>query len=82
MAINKNKTQAERIKSFKRDIVHGPNYVCFSCQRSLFKSGVRILKLKDVLDLITKLSEDFLKKVGLYHYKMQETETTMGKFVL
>ena len=72
-AINKNKSLSERIKSFKRDIVHGPNYACFSCKRSLFKSGVRILKPKDVLDLITKLSKDFCQRVGLHRYKTNNT---------
>ena len=34
----KMKKPEERIKAFKRDIIHGPNFSCFSCNRSLFKN--------------------------------------------
>jgi hypothetical protein len=39
----------ERIKAFRRDIIHGPNYSCFSCKRSLFKNSVKILKVDSFL---------------------------------
>lgn len=42
-AKEKKLTSRERIHNFRRDIIHGPNYVCSSCKRSLFKASVKCL---------------------------------------
>ena len=34
---------SERFRAFKRDIIHGPNFTCFSCKRCQFKNSVKIL---------------------------------------
>ena len=65
----KNKKTEERIKAFKRDIIHGPNYSCFSCKRILYKNSVKILKISEIKTLLEKLNENFLKKVDLYCFK-------------
>ena len=65
----KRKKLEERIKAFKQDIIHSPNYSCFSCKRSLFKNSVKILKAADIKALLAKLNKDFLKKVDLDHFQ-------------
>ena len=59
------KTTLERIKAFKNDIIHGPNYTCFSCKRQLFRNSIRILDKKGISKLVEKLNREFLKKIGL-----------------
>ena len=59
------KTTLDRIKAFKNDIIHGPNYTCFSCKRQLFRNSIRILDKKGISKLVEKLNREFLKKIGL-----------------
>ena len=54
-----------RVLAFKRDIIDGPNFVCFSCNRCLFKSSVRILKENDISKLIAKIGADLFIEAGL-----------------
>ena len=65
----KKKKPEERIKAFKRDIIHGPNYSCFSCKRILYKNSVKILKPSEIKALLEKLNENFLKKIDLYCFE-------------
>ena len=60
-----NMTSDDRLLLFKRDIVDGPNFVCFSCNRTLFKNQVKILNSKDIAKLLTKLDENLIDEVGL-----------------
>ena len=61
-------TKAARIIKFRRKIIEGPNFICFNCNRSQFRSGVVVLKVKDIQkpDAEIQLDESFLKKVGLF----------------
>ena len=43
-----NMTMTDRIQTFKRNIIEGPNYTCFSCKRTLFKRSVKILNINDI----------------------------------
>ena len=58
---------ADRIRNFNQDIIDGPNFVCCSCKRELFKSGVKFFDLDDINQLKTKnnLDHKFLKAIGL-----------------
>ena len=60
-------TSADRIQNFKLDIIDGPNFVCCSCNRELFKTGVRFLDFDDINALMVKhsLELEFFKEVGL-----------------
>ena len=70
--MKKNMSREDRFAAFKRDIVDGPNFACCSCNRELFKNGVRVLKIKDVQEVIAKhkLKDDFVREIG-----WQEIET-------
>ena len=59
-------SREDRFKAFKRDIIEGPNYTCFSCNRDLFKQGVKQMKAKDIQDFIVKnkLNCDFVREIG------------------
>ena len=48
-----NMTMIDRIQAFKRNIIEGPNYTCFSCKRTLFKRGVKILGINEITNLKT-----------------------------
>ena len=48
-------TKEERYSNFKIDIIDGPNFVCFSCNRQCFKKGVKILKTKELSKLFEKV---------------------------
>ena len=61
----KEMTENDRFLAFKRDIVHGPNFTCHSCKRSLFKCSVRILHSTEILKLISKLDDSLLEETGL-----------------
>ena len=54
-----------RVLAFKRDVIDGPNIVCFSCNRCLFKSSIRILKENDIAKLVAKISADIIIEAGL-----------------
>ena len=58
--VKKNRTQEDRLQVFNRDIIDGPNYVCYSCNRCLFKNGVKLLKIQDISKLFSKADKGFL----------------------
>ena len=59
------KTAEDRFLAFKRDIVDGPNFVCFSCNRNLFKCSVKTLETKEISRLLKKVNDDLAKETGL-----------------
>ena len=60
-----NMTAQERLKAFKRDIIHGPNFTCFSCEGCQFKNSVKIFGAKEILDLLEKLDISLRRKIVL-----------------
>jgi hypothetical protein len=68
-----NMTMTDRIQAFKRNIIEGPNFACFSCKRALFKRGVKILDINDITNLKSKLKTVFIRKVGLQYRRNQLT---------
>ena len=65
MNTKNNMTSKDRILAFKRDIVDGPNFVCFSCRRSLFRCSVKTLESKDIAKILNKISGNLAKETGL-----------------
>ena len=67
-------SREDRFVAFKKDIVDGPNFPCISCNRQLFKNGVRTLKLKDVQEVIAKhkLKDDFVREIGWHEMETDE----------
>ena len=63
-------TVKDRLSNFRMDIIDGPNYVCCSCKRNLFKTGVNFLDENDVKIFKEKhnLDEKFIQEIGLYGY--------------
>ena len=59
-----NLKSTDRIKNFREDVIEGPNFVCCSCHRSLFKSGVKSLDLES-LKTKYNLKEAFLQELGI-----------------
>ena len=57
----------DRIRNFRQDIIEGPVFVCCSCKRELFKTGVKFLDSDDITNLKTKqkLQDEFFKEIGL-----------------
>ena len=55
-------TEEQRLLKFKRDIIEGIDFVCFSCNRACFKKGVKIMKPKDIEKLFIKVDKHFLEK--------------------
>ena len=63
---NKSKlTHDDHYLAFKRDIVDGPNFVCFSCNRNLFKCSVKTLETKDITKLLKKMNNNLVQDTGL-----------------
>merc|ERR1712012_647853 len=60
-----NLTQVERILAFKREIIHGPNFTCYSCKRRLFKGQVNFLNSKKILELKSKLDRKKIRQLFL-----------------
>ena len=56
----------KRLLAFKNEIKDGPTFVCLSCNRSMFKSGVKILEKEDIKRLFEKCPEDIIKKATSY----------------
>ena len=63
----------ERILAFKQAIVEGPNYVCLSCNKTLFKKGVKILTDKQEESLKTKWGEDSYQALIAHHDTIHRT---------
>ena len=66
-----NMTMADRIQAFKRNIIEGPNFACFSCKRVLFKRSIKTLDIKDVTNIKSKLKTALIRKIGLQNRKSQ-----------
>ena len=64
-----NWTQMDRIKAFKRQIIDGPNFTCYSCKRCLFKNQVKTLKADNVKNLKSKLKRKTVTQMGLQFKK-------------
>ena len=64
-----NWTQMDRIKAFKRQIIDGPNFTCYSCKRCLFKNQVKTLKADNVKNLKAKLKRKTVTQMGLQFKK-------------
>ena len=60
-----NVSPSDRILAFKKDVIDGPNFDCYSCERSLFKRQVKLLKMEDILVLIDKMDESLVGETGL-----------------
>ena len=56
---NSNKSVADRLLKFRNDIKDGPNYICNSCNRELFRNSVKILAMEPN----SKLKENKLEKL-------------------
>lgn len=54
---------SDRILDFKNSIIDGPNYVCLSCKRCLFKKSVKILSDTQEETLIGKTGIDFYQTI-------------------
>ena len=59
-------TSDDRIQLFRQEIIDGPNYICKSCDRSLFKPGVKKIAKKDIDDLLKKLPPKIDKALALW----------------
>ena len=63
----KDETDAEkRLLAFRNEIKDGPTFVCLSCNRSMFKSGVKILDKDGLKKLFEKCPEDIIKRATSY----------------
>ena len=65
-----NMTSEERILAFKKAILDGPNFTCYSCKRSLFKTQVKTLNQNDVSRLKAKLKMNIVSQLKL-HFKKE-----------
>ena len=65
-------TEEQRHLKFKKDIIEGIDYVCFSCNRACFKKGVKLMKPKDIEKLFIKVGNNFLEKEIGIHSEMAE----------
>ena len=68
-----NMTSNDRILAFKRETINGPNFVCCSCIRSLFKPGVKILGKDDISKLRTSASSKIFKETGLWEFRYNDS---------
>ena len=48
-------TAEDRFLLFRQDVIDGPNYACQSCERILFKPGVKFITKKELDELLDKL---------------------------
>jgi hypothetical protein len=67
-----NMTAEDRIKAFRKDIIEGPNFTCFSCKRCLFKNSVRIIKSKDLPKVLESLDPKILQRIGLKKNRLRK----------
>ena len=65
MNIKSKITAKDQYLAFKRDIVDGPNFVCFSCNRNLFKCSVKTLETTDIIKLLKKMNDNLAQDTGL-----------------
>ena len=64
-------TANQRILAFKRQIIDGPNFTCYSCKATLYKSQVRILKPNNISNLIANVEKKFVRKIGLQFKRIE-----------
>jgi hypothetical protein len=69
--IKLSRTSNDRILAFKRQIIDGPNFTCYSCKATLYKSQVRIFKANNISNLIANLEKKFVKKIGLQFKRIE-----------
>ena len=69
--IKLSRTSNDRILAFKRQIIDGPNFTCYSCKATLYKSQVRILKANNISNLIANLEKKFVRKIGLQFKRIE-----------
>ena len=60
-----NQSSSDRILAFKKAVIEGPNFVCKSCKRKLFKQSVKILNKEEVENLIKPLNANLLKRLNI-----------------
>ena len=60
-----NMTMDDRRLQFRQDIIEGPNFNCKSCERGLFRSGVKQIMGAELEKLIKPLTKKFMKDLGL-----------------
>ena len=58
-------TSDDRILLFRQDVIDGPNYDCKSCERVLFKTGVKFITKKELDELLDKLPTKIQEKLDL-----------------
>ena len=58
-------TSKHRILAFRREIIDGPNFTCYSCNRRLFKGQVKILQTENISKLKATMEKKFLRRIGL-----------------
>jgi hypothetical protein len=63
-----NRTQEDRFHYFCQGTIDGPNFVCFSCKRTLFKRGVKVITNNEIPKLFEKIGVDFLRTIGLHSH--------------
>ena len=75
----KDETDAEkRLLAFRNEIKDGPTFVCLSCNRSMFKSGVKILDKDAIKKLFEKCPEDIIKRATSYRIQ-KKTKLSRGE---
>ena len=69
--IKLSRTSNDRILAFKRQIIDGPNFTCYSCKACLFKGQVKILKANDISKLKAKLDKKIFRTLELQFAKSE-----------
>ena len=74
----KDATSAEkRLLAFRNEIKDGPIFVCLSCNRSMFKSGVKLMDKDAVTKLFEKCPDNIIQKAT---NKRLKKPTKLAKF--
>ena len=63
--VSANHSSSNRILAFKKAVIEGPNFVCKSCRRKLFKQSVKILSKDDCKNIIKTLDKSLLKRLRI-----------------
>ena len=61
-----NYTAEDRLKDFTEEIKDGPIHVCLSCDRCMFKRGVKFLTEKSIIKLFEKCPEKLIHEATSY----------------
>ena len=69
--IKLSRTSNDRILAFKRQIIDGPNFTCYSCKACLFKGQVKILKANGISNLKAKLDKKNFRRLELQFAKSE-----------